>query len=134
MPAGRSNPLTRRAIRRRTIALLGSGCIAVAGCYQHTTWSEDFSRSASARRPHSVRLELRDRTIVDLDSARIIGDSIIGKDTRHHRSAYALRDVQGLTETRFSGPRTAGLIVGGAFTAVVLFVAFVVYSLSTEPT
>jgi hypothetical protein len=108
----------------RSLVLLLVCAITTAGC---RTWQPmDVSGPViSAAAPDIVRIVRTDGTRATVSDPAIVSDSIVGYDG-FDPVRTALVDVESVELQRWSGPRTAGLIVAQA-SLVLHFVALIVH-------
>ena len=83
-----------------------------------------------------MRLTRSNGDRVDVNAARISGDSIIGVDESNRKFAIASSDVLSLQTRQLNGDRTAVAVVAGVLGAAVVFVVLVLLTggVSIAPT
>jgi hypothetical protein len=81
----------------------------------------------------AVRVTLRDGAILQIESPRVVGDSLNGIDSRNRRPlVLPLAEIQRLETRRIHAGKTVGLMLGLGAATVAAFFIYVIATYSSE--
>ena len=96
-----------------------AGWMRITGWYSWQPSSAATPQAAVGSRGTVVRLVKMDGTTLELRGAKVVGDSIKGRDAFGNADiAVASSDVRVVATRRFDGPRTALAVTGGLLAVI----------------
>ncbi len=101
-------------------------CAALTACHTWEATPSAIEQNTLAK-GSVVRIQMKNGARLELASARLKPDSLIGR-TGRDRIAIATADIRSLETARFSGPRTAALVTAGVLAIPVGFILLLLMS------